>query len=82
MLWFLLIGIISGWLANITTRGGDFGIGGDLITGVIGSSIGGYLFNHIGISAHDIVGSIIVSTIVAVTLLWVMWVFRVAIPAQ
>jgi len=81
MLWLLLIGIILGWLANTTSRGGDFGIRGDLITGVIGSFIGGYLFNHIGIF-DDIIGSIIISATVAVTLLWTMWMFRVAIPAQ
>ena len=83
MLWFLLVGIISGWLANMISRGGDFGIWGDLMTGVIGSSIGRYLFNHyMGISANNIKESIIASAAGAIILLWVMWLFRVAIPAQ
>ena len=52
MLWFLLIGLVSGWLAGMISRGGGFGIWGDLVTGVVGSFIGGYLFSLIGISAY------------------------------
>lgn len=82
MLWYLLIGLISGWLAGMISRGGGFGIWGDLVTGVIGSFIGGYLFNLMGISAYGIIGSIISSTVGAIVLLWVIRMFRVAAPAH
>ena len=82
MLWFLLIGIISGWLAGVISRGGGFGIWGDLVTGVIGSFIGGFVFNLIGMSAYGTIGSIIASTIGAIILLWVIRMFDVAVPAQ
>lgn len=82
MLWFLLIGLISGWLAGMISRGGGFGIWGDLVTGVIGSFIGGYLINLMGISAYGIIGSIISSTVGAIVLLWVIRMFRVAAPAH
>ena len=82
MLWFLLIGIISGWLAGMISRGSGFGIWGDLVTGVIGSFIGGFAFNLIGISTYGTIGSIISSTIGAIVLLWIIRMFRVATPAQ
>lgn len=82
MLWFLIIGLVSGWLAGMISRGGGFGIWGDLITGVIGSFIGGYLFRIIGISAYGTIGMIISSTIGAIILLWVIRMFHVAAPAQ
>lgn len=82
MLMFLLIGLISGWLAGIISRGGGFGIWGDLVTGVAGSFIGGYLFDIIGLSAYSTIGLIISSTVGAVILLWVMRMVRVAVPAQ
>ncbi len=44
MLWFLLIGIIAGWLAGNIMKGGGFGLIGDLVVGVVGSFIGSYLF--------------------------------------
>jgi uncharacterized membrane protein YeaQ/YmgE (transglycosylase-associated protein family) len=40
----LLIGLIAGWLAGKIMRGGGFGIIGDLIVGVIGAVIGGWLW--------------------------------------
>jgi len=82
MLWFLLIGLISGWLAGMISRGGGFGIWGNLITGVVGSFIGGYLFSFMGISAYGTIGSIISSTVGAIILLWVIRMFHVAAPAH
>lgn len=81
MFWFLIIGLISGWLAGMISRGGGFGIWGDLATGVIGSFIGGFLFNFIGISTYGTIGSIISSTVGAIILLWVIRMFNVASPA-
>ena len=82
VLWFLLIGIISGWLAGMISRGSGFGIWGDLATGVIGSFIGGILFNFIGISTYSTIGSIIASTIGAIILLGAIRMFHVATPAH
>ncbi len=78
IIWFLLIGIVSGWLAGMISRGGGFGIWGDLITGIVGSFIGGYLFSFIGISAYGTIGTIISSTVGAVILLWAIRMFNVA----
>jgi uncharacterized membrane protein YeaQ/YmgE (transglycosylase-associated protein family) len=41
---FLIIGLIAGWLAGHIMKGGGFGIIGDLIVGVIGAFIGGWLW--------------------------------------
>jgi len=83
MIWFLLIGLISGWLAGMISRGGGFGLWGDLATGVVGSFIGAYVFNLMGISAYGTIGSIISGTIGAIILLWVIRiVFHVASPAH
>jgi len=82
MLWFLLVGIISGWLAAMFSRGGGFGIWGNLLTGIVGSYIGSFLFKLMGISAYGVIGSIIASTIGAIVLLWVIRMFHVAAPAH
>jgi len=81
MLWSLLIGLISGWLAGMISRGGGFGIWGNLVVGVIGSFIGGFAFNLIGLSAYGTIGSIISSTVGAIILLWVIRIFRIPNPA-
>lgn len=69
MLWFLMIGIIAGWLAGNVVKGGGFGLIGDLIVGVVGAFIGRYLFNFLGLSSYGTIGEIIMATIGAIVLL-------------
>jgi len=82
MLWSLFIGIIAGWLAGTISRGGGFGIWGDLVVGVIGSFIGWFVFSMMGIATYGIIGSIISSTVGAIILLWGIRMFHVAEPAH
>lgn len=73
LLWFLIVGLIAGWLAGLLVKGGGYGLVGDLVVGVIGALLGGYLFGTLGVSAGGgLLGSIIVATIGAVVLLFVL----------
>lgn len=74
-IWFLLVGIIAGWLAGEIFRGSGFGLLGDLVVGVIGALVGGFLFNLIGITAYGTIGSLITSVIGAMAFLWVLRLF-------
>jgi uncharacterized membrane protein YeaQ/YmgE (transglycosylase-associated protein family) len=42
-LYFLLIGAVSGWLAGQLFKGGGFGLFGNIIVGIIGAVIGGWI---------------------------------------
>jgi uncharacterized membrane protein YeaQ/YmgE (transglycosylase-associated protein family) len=71
--WFLLIGLVAGWLAGQVMKGGGFGVLGDIIVGVIGALLGGFLFRLAGVSAGGgLLGSLVVATIGAVILLFVL----------
>ncbi|MBP1765663.1 MAG: Transglycosylase-associated protein [Firmicutes bacterium] len=76
MLWFLIIGIIAGWLAGHVLKGSGFGLFGDLVVGVIGSFLGGYLFGFLGLTAHGTIGKIVMATIGAIVLLLVIRFFK------
>jgi uncharacterized membrane protein YeaQ/YmgE (transglycosylase-associated protein family) len=68
--WFILIGLAAGWVAGQLMKGGGFGVVGDIIVGVIGALLGGFLFRTLGGSAGGgLLGSLIVATIGAVVLL-------------
>lgn len=76
VLWFLIIGLIAGWLASAIV-GGGFGLVGDIVVGIVGSFLGGYLFSALGISAGGgTLGSIIVATIGAIVLLLLLRLVR------
>jgi uncharacterized membrane protein YeaQ/YmgE (transglycosylase-associated protein family) len=70
--WFLLIGLAAGWLAGQITKGGGFGLVGDLIVGVIGAMLGGLLFWLLGLTANGLVGSLVVATVGAIVLLFLL----------
>jgi len=76
LLWFLLIGLIAGWLAGQVMRGGGYGVIGDMIVGVIGALIGGWLFGVLGISAGGLIGQIIVAFVGAVVLIFLLRVIK------
>jgi uncharacterized membrane protein YeaQ/YmgE (transglycosylase-associated protein family) len=70
LLYFLVVGLVAGWLAGVLVKGGGFGLIGDLVVGVIGAVLGGWLFSTLGASVGGgLLGSIVVATIGAVVLL-------------
>ncbi len=40
---WLVLGLVAGWLASVVMKGGGYGIVGDMVVGVIGAFIGGWL---------------------------------------
>jgi uncharacterized membrane protein YeaQ/YmgE (transglycosylase-associated protein family) len=68
--WFILIGLVAGWLAGLLVKGRGFGAIGDIVVGVLGALVGGILFRSLGASAGGgPIGSSIVATIGAVLLI-------------
>jgi uncharacterized membrane protein YeaQ/YmgE (transglycosylase-associated protein family) len=77
VLWFLLVGVIAGWLAGVLVKGGGFGLIGDLVVGIIGALIGGLFFSGLaGFAGGGLLGSILVATLGAVLLLVVLRVLK------
>ncbi len=77
LLWFLIIGLVAGWLAGVLVKGGGFGVIGDIVVGVIGAVLGGWLFGVFGASAGGgLLGALIVATIGAVVLLLIVRVLK------
>jgi uncharacterized membrane protein YeaQ/YmgE (transglycosylase-associated protein family) len=75
LIWFLIIGVVAGWLAGQIFRGGGFGLWGDLAVGVVGALVGGYVFGLLGITAYGMIGSIVTSVVGALLFLWVLRLF-------
>jgi len=69
---FLAIGAVAGWLAGVITKGGGFGLLGDIVIGILGAVIGGYVFGVLGIAVAGLIGSIITATLGAVILLFLI----------
>ncbi|MBI4889694.1 MAG: GlsB/YeaQ/YmgE family stress response membrane protein [Acidobacteria bacterium] len=66
LLYFLIIGVIAGWLTGKLMSGGGYGLFGDLVVGIIGAIIGGWVLGLVGISAGGFIGRIVSATFGAV----------------
>lgn len=75
-LWFLVIGALAGFIAGKIMKGKGFGLFGNLVVGVIGAFIGGFLFGILGIHAGGFVGSLIMASVGACVLLWLVGVMK------
>ncbi len=71
---WLVIGAVAGWLAGQIMKGGGFGLVGNIVVGIIGSLIGGFLLGGF-FASLGIIGSIITAVIGAVILLFVVGFF-------
>lgn len=50
LLYTLLIGAVAGWLAGQLWKGGGFGLLWNIVLGIVGSFVGGWLLGKLGIS--------------------------------
>jgi uncharacterized membrane protein YeaQ/YmgE (transglycosylase-associated protein family) len=69
---FLLIGLAAGWLAGQLLKRRGSGWVEDLIVGVIGALIGGFVFGLLGVNLGGLVGQLISATVGAVILLFLL----------
>jgi uncharacterized membrane protein YeaQ/YmgE (transglycosylase-associated protein family) len=73
---WLLIGLIAGWLAGKIARGRGFGCIGDVVLGLIGSVVGGWIFTKLGIvHANTFLYSLAAATVGAVLLVCIAHLF-------
>lgn len=75
-IWYIIIGIVSGFVAGKIMRGGGFGLVVNLLLGIVGGVLGGWLFGLLGIPSGGIIGSLAASIVGAIFLLWIASLFR------
>ena len=69
--WFLFIGGVIGWLAGLIVKGRGFGIIGDIVIGIVGATLGGWMAGIIGIYPGSSAGVFLVALAGAVILVGV-----------
>lgn len=80
ILMWLVVGLVAGMLASLVMGGTGYGLLGDIVIGIAGAFIGGWLFARLGVSAPfgGIAGVIFTAFIGAVVLLFLIRLIRQA----
>jgi len=68
-LWFIIIGAVAGWLAGTLMKGGGFGLLGDIIVGILGGIVGGWIAREVGIGGEGLIGHLLIATGGAIVLI-------------
>ena len=73
--YWILVGLVAGWLAGKIARGRGFGCIADVILGLVGSFIGGWVFVKLGIFGGGFWYSLAAATLGAVILVSIAHLF-------
>ncbi len=72
-LWYLLIGLVAGWLGNLIMKGSGAGLLINLLVGVVGGILGGWIFSLLGIhTGGGLIWNLVTALVGAVILLWIV----------
>ena len=73
---WIVIGAIAGWLAGLLVKGYGFGLVGNIVVGIVGAAIAGFLASYLHLYTESTVGNIVAATIGAVILLLLVGLVR------
>jgi uncharacterized membrane protein YeaQ/YmgE (transglycosylase-associated protein family) len=75
---WLIVGLIAGVLASLVMGGTGYGLIGDIIVGIVGAFVGGWIFSALGVASPlgGLAGTILVAFIGAVVLLFILRLLR------
>ena len=72
LVYWIVVGLVAGWLAGKIMKGGGYGVLVDTILGMLGGIVGGWVFGFLRIwPGGGIIGSIFVAFVGAVILVWI-----------
>lgn len=69
LIWTIVIGILAGFLAGQVVKGRGMGVLVDLVVGIVGSVLGGWIFGLLGLFAYGLIGRLVMAFVGAVALL-------------
>ena len=78
LLTWLIVGLVAGVLASLVMGGTGYGLIGDIIIGIVGAFVGGWIFTALGVASPlaGLAGTILVAFIGAVVLLFLIRLVR------
>lgn len=72
MLWYIIIGLMAGWIANVIVNGSGSGLIINLIVGIIGGFLGGWIVQAMGWLPVGTFGTLLTSVVGAIVLLLIV----------
>lgn len=76
IIWWIIVGLIAGWLTGKIMKGSGYGALMDIVIGIIGAIIGGFIMRSVGFAGQGgMIYTIIVAVIGAIILTLILRLF-------
>jgi len=72
LIWWILVGLIAGWATGKIMKGSGYGTLGDIVLGIVGAIVGGWIMGLLGFSGGGTIYTILVAILGAVILVWII----------
>jgi len=76
IIWWIIVGLIAGWAAGKIMKGSGYGVIADIVLGILGAIIGGWVVGLAGFGGGGLIWSILVAILGAVILIWMTRFFK------
>jgi uncharacterized membrane protein YeaQ/YmgE (transglycosylase-associated protein family) len=74
LVWWIIVGLIAGWVTGKIMRGGGYGVFTDILLGIAGALVGGWIMRALGFAGR---GSFFYTILVAIGgAVLLTWLFR------
>jgi len=70
LLWWIIVGLVAGWATGKIMRGGGYGVFTDILLGIAGALVGGWIMRALGFAGGGLLYTILVAIGGAVLLVW------------
>jgi uncharacterized membrane protein YeaQ/YmgE (transglycosylase-associated protein family) len=71
IIWWIVVGLVAGWAAGKIMKGGGYGVIADILLGIVGGILGGWIVNLLGFAQGGFIWSVLVAILGAVILIWI-----------
>lgn len=71
IIWWIIVGLIAGWAAGKIMKGGGYGVIADILLGIVGGVVGGWIVSMLGFASGGFIWGILVAILGAVILIWI-----------
>jgi len=69
-IWWILVGLVAGFLAGKIMKGSGYGAIGDIVIGILGAVVGGSIMDHLGMGHGGFIYTVLVATLGAIILVF------------
>jgi uncharacterized membrane protein YeaQ/YmgE (transglycosylase-associated protein family) len=79
ILWWIIVGLIAGWITGKIMKGSGYGTLMDIVVGIVGAIIGGFIMRLLGGTGEGgMIYTIVIAVIGACLLTWVIHLIKKA----